>query len=79
MIWVRYKGEIYILDFTFITDPTKSKIKYRGKNIEKNGYVTQYTQIVQAISMEPETYYGSSVGSHHSYISEKSLKRLLSN
>ena len=32
-IWVRYKSEIYILDFAFITDPTKSKIKYRGKNI----------------------------------------------
>ena len=32
-IWVRYKCSIYILDFTFIMDPTTSKTKNRGKNI----------------------------------------------
>ena len=45
MIWVRYKGEIYILDFTFITDPTKSKIKYRGKNIVLKKWVRYKLEI----------------------------------
>ena len=32
-IWVRYKREIYIVDFTFITDPTKAKLNIVEKTL----------------------------------------------